>query len=738
MDLGGCELEPLRREFHGPAGTVRLSKAEYALLAYLAARPRVAIAKEELLREVWGYSSKVQSRTVDTTVNRLRNKLELAPKTPVLIVTERGRGVRFDPPAPSPSIDSSPIHGRRADLLRILAALDERDRGLLSLVGPPGVGKTTLARRIARDRRSPLVEVRDARTAEDLRALVLRTLGRPAAQGPFHAVDLLLLDNLEQLEPGAERCVAEWAALGSVVATSQRAMGVADEHILRIAPLAPDAALALLRARLPDPDLVDGAALERLIASCDRLPLELELLGTAIPTFGADSFAEVSALNVRAPTGGWDLAQAMAWAWSLLDDDLARALRWLSVFHADFDLQSAATVLDVPPFELLGTLSELHNRSLVAGEAGVFRLLGVVRDSARQRLMSAGEQDEANRGLMRWCTGLWDDYVRRGPTRVQRHHLDVLACLDRVHSDDVGALVAVLVEATPVPTWMELDRIRSRAEHANGPLAAFLWAAYRDASQMAGDAGAARDAQARLTALDLHDSTSLSWTLALSTTAPDATSSAVAAAYEAAPDYERGYFVQRLEPVATRTQKLKALSQTAKARGWSYAGSSVDALLGLAAFEAGELDRAVKILRNERGGHLASFRRFYLGMARLEQGAVADARAHFAAGRSLEPQAYAARCAALVLVVDLAAGRDVRTALRSEPLIDRFNVGRLAGLLRTLVGEAADPRWEQTLTDWRAGRAPIADRGSFVAYAAGWLLSRVSPSISPSSSRGVP
>lgn len=74
---------------------VPLTVTEFRLVVFLASRPGRLLSREVLLREVWGYDGEVTSRTVDTHVKRLRQKLGPAGE---YIETVRGMGYRFRPP----------------------------------------------------------------------------------------------------------------------------------------------------------------------------------------------------------------------------------------------------------------------------------------------------------------------------------------------------------------------------------------------------------------------------------------------------------------------------------------------------------------------------------------------------------------------------------------------------------------------------------------------------------------
>jgi len=82
---------------HRNGVAVALSPRGYALLATLVTRPGEVITRSQLLREIWGYSSDVMSRTVDMHIMELRRKLEVEPANPRHFHTVRKTGYRFTP-----------------------------------------------------------------------------------------------------------------------------------------------------------------------------------------------------------------------------------------------------------------------------------------------------------------------------------------------------------------------------------------------------------------------------------------------------------------------------------------------------------------------------------------------------------------------------------------------------------------------------------------------------------------
>lgn len=101
LELGSVDL--LTGRLDAPDGPRALSEMERDLLAYLAARPGQDVPREALYREVWGYSGRVISRTVDLTVSRLRARVERDPAEPRHLLTVYGVGYRFEPLSGAPS-----------------------------------------------------------------------------------------------------------------------------------------------------------------------------------------------------------------------------------------------------------------------------------------------------------------------------------------------------------------------------------------------------------------------------------------------------------------------------------------------------------------------------------------------------------------------------------------------------------------------------------------------------------
>src|SRR5205809_3755480 len=74
---------------------IDISAKEFALLAYFISHPAETLSRDRLLDAVWGYENYPNTRTVDTHIVHLRQKLEPNPEEPRFILTVHGTGYKF-------------------------------------------------------------------------------------------------------------------------------------------------------------------------------------------------------------------------------------------------------------------------------------------------------------------------------------------------------------------------------------------------------------------------------------------------------------------------------------------------------------------------------------------------------------------------------------------------------------------------------------------------------------------
>ena len=93
--FGDVEVNIRGNEVRRAGTIVELSTKEFALLAYFISHPGETLSRDRLLDAVWGYQNYPNTRTVDTHIVHLRQKLEPQPEEPRFIVTVHGAGYKF-------------------------------------------------------------------------------------------------------------------------------------------------------------------------------------------------------------------------------------------------------------------------------------------------------------------------------------------------------------------------------------------------------------------------------------------------------------------------------------------------------------------------------------------------------------------------------------------------------------------------------------------------------------------
>jgi predicted ATPase/DNA-binding winged helix-turn-helix (wHTH) protein len=433
---------------------IKLEPRAFDVLEYLVRRHGTVVRKEELLDEVWG-DRFVSESALTTRIKAVRQAVDDDGSRQAIIRTVHGKGYEFiapietvvetgvDPVAPEgsalPTIAGlgtafQPLIGRDALTGLLVTAL--ADHRLVTLVGPGGVGKTSLGLDVARrtaDRYADgvhvveLVSVVDegatsaaVATAIDVSLRRSSSIDDAITQmlRPRHA--LLLLDNCEHLiEPVAalvSRILSEAPSV-SIVATSREPLAVAGEQVWAIEPLStavtdaevtseaasaiPAVALFVARARAADPTFVFDDETARLVVEiCRRLdgiPLAIELAAARAHSIGVAEIArrlDERMSLLKAMRRGGDprhrtMRDTIGWSYDLLEPEEQQLFTALSVFAGSFDMRAAEALSGHG--DTLDLLARLTERSMLsvrpqAGGATRYELLETLRAYGRDRL----------------------------------------------------------------------------------------------------------------------------------------------------------------------------------------------------------------------------------------------------------------------------------------------------------------------------------------------------------------
>ncbi|MDR0308405.1 MAG: response regulator transcription factor [Coriobacteriales bacterium] len=95
IEAGGITLDEGTHMANGANGQIDLTPREFELLAALMRHSGKVLSRDQLLHDAWGWEYLVETKTVDTHVKRLRDKLAAAGLDPSLVETVRGYGYRF-------------------------------------------------------------------------------------------------------------------------------------------------------------------------------------------------------------------------------------------------------------------------------------------------------------------------------------------------------------------------------------------------------------------------------------------------------------------------------------------------------------------------------------------------------------------------------------------------------------------------------------------------------------------
>lgn len=516
--FGRIEVRPAQRQLLVDMQPVPLGARAFDLLLTLIEHRDRVVSKNELLDLVWP-GLVVEENNLQVQVSTLRKVL--GPKA---IATVPGRGYRWtlagDEPLSAPVLPATAtrpaalppsIVGREADLNALLSLLDAH--ALVTVVGPGGIGKTTLARGAAQARASAWA---DGCTWVELAAL---TDGQLIAGSVAQALDLqlepdsdttaalvaalkpmqllLVLDNAEHLADALARLVI--AVLRDapgirLLVTSQSPLKVHGEQLLRLEALA----LPPAGSTLADATSFGGVALfaERASAAdrrfalshdnlphvleicrrLDGLPLALELAAARVPLLGVrgvaerldDRFKLLAGGSRTAPTRQQTLQAALNWSLALLPDAERRLFHKLGVFAGGFTLALAHEVLvddGLDEWALIDALATLADHSLLSVSGGETPRYGLSETARAYAQASTSEtplpRERHAQTMQRFFDAAPVDWLRMPDAlwlaRYEPELDNLRAALAFAYSQRDDALAVVSLVGSAAPLWHHLS-----------------------------------------------------------------------------------------------------------------------------------------------------------------------------------------------------------------------------------------------------------------------------------------
>jgi predicted ATPase/transposase/transcriptional regulator with XRE-family HTH domain len=382
--------------------------------------------------------------------------------------------------------------GREHEVKRVLDRLRQPEVRLVTLTGPPGIGKTRLALHVADDLQDefahgvafvPLAGVRDPDLVASSIAQSLHTWAiayQPLAEQLDSYLQnkhlLLVLDNFEQVAPAAFRIANLLLAAPrlKILVTSREPLHVYGEHDISVQPLTlpdspdplppdqlaevPAIRLFLQRTQAVKPDFEitseNALAVTAICTHMDGLPLAIELAAARSRIFSpqamfarlSDRFTLLTGGPRNLPVRQQTLRSAIDWSYQLLDPAEQRLFRRLAVFAGGCTAEAAQSVCNMSddlPVDILECLVTLVDKSLLQQREGLngeprFWMLETLQEYSREWLVESGEQESMQRRHASYYVALAEaaaahiDETGRSPwlDSLEQEHDNLLALLD--------------------------------------------------------------------------------------------------------------------------------------------------------------------------------------------------------------------------------------------------------------------------------------------------------------------
>lgn len=430
--FGPFVLFPARQKLLHNDVAVRIGGRALDILTVLVEHAGELVSKRELMAAVWP-DTIVDESNLKVNIAALRRVLgDGGPDDARYIATVTGRGYKLIAPvrpavsavmAPAPAASGARWHNLPTGTTRVIGRADVIDAirrdfeisRLVTVVGPGGIGKTTVALAVAEHAVESfrdgvwLIGLALTRDPQQIPSTIATSIGIGIAGNAANMTDvlcaslqdrnmLLVVDSCEHLIDASAECVGRIlsAAAGvKILVTSREPLELNGERVRRLPGLGtpptsehlsaaeamsfPAIQLFVDRAmdrldsfRLAD---ADAPAVAEICRRLDGLALAIELAAARIEAFGVAGLLKQLDNRFRllvgrrsGPERHRTLTATLAWSYSLLTDEEASLLCAVSVFADVFGIDDAAAVAALPVPETADMLAQLSAKSLLMSD----------------------------------------------------------------------------------------------------------------------------------------------------------------------------------------------------------------------------------------------------------------------------------------------------------------------------------------------------------------------------------
>lgn len=415
------------------------------------------------------------------------------------------------PPTPPHNLPTAltPLIGRERDVAAVVALLRPGQVRLVTLTGPPGVGKTRVGLDVAAKLLPHfangvfVVALPSLREPRLLPAYIAQALGlddasiHPAVEPLVSALRahlktkrmLLVLDNFEQVVAAAPLLIdlLEGCPHLAMLVTSRAPLRVRGEREMPVEPLAlppadalpvpdalaryPSVALFVQRAQAVRPSFAltstNAPAVAAICVQLDGLPLAIELAAARVKLLQPQELLprlerQLDVLRDGPrdlPARQRTLRDAIAWSYDLLDDGAQLLLRQLAVFVGAATLEAVSAVAEANGSDVVEGLAALVDQSLVQPREGVegetrVALLEAVRAYGLEQLVGRGELAAVRQRHAAYYVALAERATPEMARQLQQEHDNLVVTVQWARESGEAA-VGVRVARAQGDFWAE-------------------------------------------------------------------------------------------------------------------------------------------------------------------------------------------------------------------------------------------------------------------------------------------